>query len=95
MNPNPVLNTLLQTLDAPTARFTELDRYYAGDQALAFLSPEASKALGNRMTRISANIPRLAVTSLAERLRVIGFSRDGQPDAQLWTDWISDRKSVV
>lgn len=98
MNPNPVLNTLLQTLDAPTARFTELDRYYAGDQALAFLSPEASKALGNRMTRISANIPRLAVTSLAERLRVIGFSRDGQPDAQLWTDWISndlDQTSTV
>lgn len=93
-----VLNTLLQKLDAPSTRFAELDRYYAGEQALAFLAPDAAKALGNRMSKISVNIPRLSVTSLAERLRVLGFTRDGKPDLNLWTDWISndlDQLSVI
>ena len=95
---NLTLNALLQALDAPTARIAELDRYYAGDQALAYLAPEAAKALGNRMARIATNIPRLAVGALGERLRVIGFARSGQPDPQLWDDWIRndlDQTSTV
>lgn len=95
---NNTLNALLQKLDAPSARFAELDQYYAGEQALAFLAPEARTALGNRMSRISANIPRLAVTSLAERLRVIGYRRNGDTDPVLWADWINndlDQLSVV
>src|SRR5690625_428398 len=36
---------------------------------------------------MSVNIPKLAVTALAERLLVIGFARDEEPDLQLWQDW--------
>jgi hypothetical protein len=43
-----LLLTLLQRLDEPAARYAELDRYYTGTQPLAFLSPEAKIALGNR-----------------------------------------------
>ena len=39
---------LMQRLAAPQHRYTELDRYYQGKQPLAFLSPEARTALGNR-----------------------------------------------
>lgn len=85
---NDLLNTLFQKLDAPSARYSELDKYYAGEQALAFLAPEARTALGTRFGRMCSNIPRLAVTALAERLRIIGFHRNGTPDAQLWQDWI-------
>jgi hypothetical protein len=85
-----LLNTLLQRLEAPKARFAELDRYYAGDQPLAFLSPESKEALGDRLSKVAVNIPRLAVTALAERLRVIGFSREGQPDLEIWSDWINN-----
>jgi hypothetical protein len=79
-----LLTDLMQRLDEPQARYANLDRYYTGHQPLAFLSPEAKTALGNRFGRMASNIPRLAVTALAERLRITGFSGD---DA-VWTDWI-------
>lgn len=79
-----LLKDLLQRLDQPAARYAELDRYYTGTQPLAFLSPEAKTALGNRFGVMASNIPRLAVTALAERLRITGFS--GDPD--LWADWV-------
>lgn len=74
---------LLQQLDAPVVRYDELDRYYSGTQPLAFLSPEAKLALGTRFGRMASNIPKLAVTALAERLRVVGFTG---PD--VWDEWI-------
>ncbi|MCI4675293.1 phage portal protein [Candidatus Mycolicibacterium alkanivorans] len=70
-------------LDEPQARYAELDAYYTGMQALSFLSPEARTALGGRFGRMASNIPRLAVTALAERLRITGFSDPG-----LWADWV-------
>ena len=79
-----LLQDLLQRLNQPAARYAELDRYYSGTQPLAFLSPEAKQALGNRFGVMASNLPRLAVTALAERLRVTGFS--GDPD--LWDEWI-------
>lgn len=80
---NDLLTTPTQRLDESTARFTELDLYYDGRQPLAFLAPEAKTALGSRFGRMASNIPRLAVTALAERLRVTGFT-----GADVWRDWI-------
>lgn len=79
-----LLMDLLQRLDEPAARYADLDRYYDGKQPLAFLAPEAKLALGNRFGLMSSNIPRLAVTALAERLRITGFTGD----TQLWADWV-------
>lgn len=78
-----VLKDLLQRLEEPAHRYADLDRYYEGKQPLAFLAPEAKLALGNRFGRMASNIPRLAVTALAERLRITGFS-----DPSIWADWI-------
>lgn len=80
---NDLLTGLLQKLDAPAARLDMLDRYYHGEQPLAFLAPEARDALGDRLTCLSVNIPRLLVDSIAERLRVVGFDRD-----DVWPAWI-------
>lgn len=83
---------LLQTLDGPQHRYTELDRYASGKQALAYLSPEARIALP-ALNRIVSNIPGLAVTSLAERLRVTGFK-----GVDVWADWLAndlDQTSTV
>ncbi len=84
MTQSKVLTLLLQRLSEPTGRYADLDRYYEGRQPLAFLSPEAKVALGNRFGVMSSNIPRLAVTALAERLRITGFAGD----ASLWADWV-------
>ena len=81
---NELLTRMIQRLNEPLARYADLDRYYDGKQPLAFLSPEAKTALGNRFGVMCSNIPRLAVTALAERLRITGFSGD----AQLWADWV-------
>lgn len=83
--PHPLLTSLMQRLDEPVARYSELNLYYRGEQPLAFLSPEAKTALGQRFGRMATNIPRLAVTALAERLRITGFSGDA---ADLYADWI-------
>jgi hypothetical protein len=69
-----LLVELLQELDAPQARICELERYATGHQALAFLSPEAKQALGTRLGRMVSNIPKLAVTALSERIRILGFT---------------------
>lgn len=84
---NDTLTTLIQRLDEHEPRTALLDRYYAGDQPLAFLSPEAKTALGDRLTTMSSNVCRVSVTALAERLRVTGFTRDGSSDAALWSAW--------
>ncbi len=80
---NDLLTLLIRRLNEPLARYAELDRYYTGRQPLAFLAPEAKAALGNRFGVMASNIPRLAVTALAERLRITGFS-----DPTIWPDWI-------
>lgn len=83
---------LLQTLDGPQHRYTELDRYASGRQKLAYLSPEARIALP-ALNRIVSNVPGLAVTSLAERLRVTGFK-----GVDVWADWLAndlDQTSTV
>jgi hypothetical protein len=82
-----LLTKMLTKLDEPLARYGELDAYYGGTQPLTFLSPEAKVALGSRFGRMASNIPRLAVTALAERLRLTGFAGTTD-DAGLWADWI-------
>lgn len=77
------LTRMLTGLDESIAAYTLLDSYYRGQQALSFLSPEARTALGSRFARMTSNLPRLAVTSLAERLRVTGFS-----GVDVWDDWL-------
>lgn len=64
----------LQVLDAPQGQYEELERYERGEQALAWISPESRKALGNRLPRLASNIPALQIHSIVERLRLTGFS---------------------
>lgn len=93
MDYTDLLVELLHTLDAPQWRYCQLESYYTGAQDLSFLSPEAKVALGTRFARMASNIPRLAVTSLAERLRITGFA-----GADVWDDWLRldlDQRSTV
>lgn len=86
MTQDELLTKLIQRLNEPLARYADLDRYYEGRQPLAFLSPEARTALGNRFGIMASNIPRLAVTAIAERLRITGFTGD----SGLWADWLAN-----
>lgn len=71
-----LLQELLLELDAPQSMYSVYRAYAENRQPLAFISPESRKMLGNRMSRMSVNIARLACASIVERLRVSGFSDD-------------------
>ena len=81
------LSRLLGRLDEAQFGVSRLDAYYAGRAPISFLSSEAREALGGRLTALSSNLPRLAVTSLAERLRVQGFRVDGERNEALSSAW--------
>lgn len=82
-----ILADLTATLDENAGTLDTLDKYAEGTQPLAFLSPESATALGNRLTRVAVNVPRLVVGSMAERLRLQGFTVAGEIDADLERDW--------
>ncbi len=94
-----ILTGLQMRLDASQSRLQTLDTYYRGRQPLAFLSPTSAAAVGNRLDRLVSNVCRLAVISLAERLRVTGLTLNGKPDARLWEWWtqndLDDLSSVA
>lgn len=87
---NDLLTGLIQKIDENAGEFSLLDNYYKGKSPMAYLSPEAREALGQRFGSMGSNLCRLAVTSLAERLRVTGFTLDGAPADKLWADWIGN-----
>lgn len=82
-----ILEGLSRKLDETEPWLRDLDAYYAGEQPLAFLSAEARDALGNRLRALVANYPRLIVDSLSERLRVVGFTVNGQPASDIYRAW--------
>ncbi|MGW8565174.1 phage portal protein [Isoptericola sp. NPDC055881] len=87
---NETLKQLSDKLDTTYPALVRLDGYWHGQQPAAFLAPEAREALGERLRALAVNFPRLAVESLAERLRLTGFRLDGpdsEPDADLWRIW--------
>lgn len=76
---------LAEELDARTAVLSENEKYLSGKQPLAFLSSTARDA--TKLSRMASNIPNLAVTALAERLRVTSLAVAGRPSAELWADY--------
>lgn len=81
---SPLLVDLLQKLDGPQHYYRELEEYATNRQQLAYLSPEARIALPS-LNRIGTNLCDLAVSSLAERLKVTGFR-----GLDVWDDWLAN-----
>ncbi|MGN8690541.1 hypothetical protein ACTND8_11650, partial [Atopobiaceae bacterium HCP3S3_F7] len=78
------LAQVLQALEAGAPQRATRERYFKAEQPLAFLAPEARAAIGSRFGRIASNICHVAVTSMAELLRVTGFTGD---TGTVWDDW--------
>lgn len=83
------LHKLHTKLTGEQPRLNLLDSYWKGEQAAAFLSPKSAQAIGGRLRSLCVNYPRLAVTSIVDRLRLTGFILDGgtQADPALWKLW--------
>lgn len=93
MNIEKQIEKLHTKINEGRPKLAALDSYWSGEQPTAFLAPKSREALDNRLTRLSVNFPRLAVTSLQERLEVTGFRRNGSADADtdLWDVWRRNR----
>jgi hypothetical protein len=70
-----VLIEMLKALDGPQHQLSRLRQYYEGNPPLSFLSADSKKALQG-FDKVSANVCRTVVISLAERLRVASFEGD-------------------
>lgn len=85
-----IIKELSEKLDTTSPKLATLDSYWEGTQPAAYLSKDARDALGTALTGLAVNFPKLAVTSLAERLEVRGFREAGSSeatDASLWRTW--------
>ncbi len=92
-----LITTLLGKLDERALTHDGYSARYAGTGPLTYLSPEARKQLGGRLDRVSVNLARVVVDTLAERLRVTGFTGTGHDDV-LWKHWLAqdmDQESRV
>lgn len=83
----PAVKDMLQKIDNRAPALSLLERYYAGRQELAYLTPEAREAIGTKFDRLAVNVPRLLVSAISERLTVSGFDVAGQRSDKLWQLW--------
>lgn len=72
--------------------FDKWDRYYSGDQPLAFLAPEVQAQIGNRLAPMVINWPETIVDSVNRRVKAEGFllGQGGSADDELWRIWTAN-----
>lgn len=54
--------------------YDRFDRYYSGDQPMAFLAPEVAAQIGNRLAPLVINWPETIVDSVNRRVKPQGFT---------------------
>ena len=87
------LHELLERVETRSGQLDGLRQAWDGTRPAAWLSQKSRTALDGKISRLGVNIPRLGVRSLAERLRVDGFTGrpagDGEDDgsAAAWDAW--------
>jgi len=72
--------------------FDKWDRYYSGDQPLAFLAPEVEAQVGDRLAPMVINWPETIVDSVNRRVKAEGFllGQGGSADDELWRIWTAN-----
>jgi len=93
VDPNlPLVQALSEKLSAANREYDRVDRYYSGDQPLAFMAPEIRAQVGARLTPLVINWPEVIVDSVARRLHVEGFrlGQGGSTDDELWRIWTAN-----
>jgi len=87
---------LVERLSAKLAQanieYDKFDRYYTGDQPMAFLAPEVQAQLGNRLAPLVINWPETITDSVNRRISNEGFllGQGGNADDELWRIWTAN-----
>lgn len=85
----------LTRISEATPTLARLRGHWRNEQPAAFLSKKASDALDNRLRRLGTNFPRLAVNSLADRMKLSGIARPDKRRADLWPALLAARLRSV
>lgn len=67
------IQLLSQQLTAENIKYDRWDRYYSGDQPLAFMAPEIAAQVGDRLSPMVINWPETIVDSVNRRVKPLGF----------------------
>lgn len=78
---------LAERLSNEQATVRKWDRYYEGEQPLAYMPDELLRELDGRVKQVVVNWPRLVVDSVEERLDVEGFRFGETNDPRAWEWW--------
>ncbi|MET7395609.1 phage portal protein [Dactylosporangium sp. NPDC005572] len=104
-DPDKAVGYLYQELVRDEPRLKLNDLYYEGQQPLQFMAPMLQDELGDRITELVLNWPRLGTRSYLYRLRLIGFRYarprrapvgpvtsvpDDDLDDEIWGGWIDN-----
>lgn len=83
------LKHLISCHDREIPELKLLDKYYEGEQPLAYLAPELQAEMDERVRQVVINWPQLVADSLEERLDVEGFRfpEEAEADDELWRIW--------
>lgn len=100
MNLRDIIAEGTESLDKATAQqYNQAEAYFQGRQILKFLAPEVREAVGNRLTALHVDWPRLVIRSIEERTRVEDFRLANQEtfsDASgIWQRNNMDEESVL
>lgn len=81
-----IVDALSVKLAAANLEYDRVDRYYTGDQPLAFMAPEVIAQVGDRLAPLVINWPETIVDSVTRRLQPEGFrlGQGGEADDELW-----------
>ena len=67
------IEVLSRKLATANVAYDKWDRYYSGDQPMAFLAPEVKAQVGERLTPLVINWPETITDSVNRRVRPLGF----------------------
>jgi Phage portal protein, SPP1 Gp6-like len=73
VNDLEVIEMCTQALDKATPEYNKLERYYKGEQPIAYLPDEVRIAVGTRLKPLIINWPRITCNVVDERLEVDRF----------------------
>lgn len=89
MEPDKILALLDRQLASSQKRTLKYDLYYEGEQPLRYMAPALEAEIGDRITQLVLNWPRLGADAYEEVLDVEGFRYPGDQTIAdlLWEMW--------
>lgn len=89
MEPDKLVAILDRDIQKQRKRLLRNDEYYEGEQPLRYMAPELQAEIGDRVTQLVINWPKLCTEAYENRSDIEGFRFAGNDstDDELWKMW--------